>query len=107
MRKFDSSKLGKIIFIIVHVIAVFYLYIFVSHLIGYNDFEKWALSEVSKIRPGNYTYLSSTYYNALDDYGEKMFNSLIIGVGILIIYWGGRFLFNYVFPKTDNKKIEE
>ncbi len=103
MRKFESSKLNKIIFIVVHAVATFYLYVFVSYWLGYDDFEEWALDRANNSEIEN----SLIYFNTLGDYSNRMVNGLFIGIGILVVYWGGRFIFNYIFPEVENNNEEE
>ncbi|MGW8184999.1 MAG: hypothetical protein ACWGHO_02715 [Candidatus Moraniibacteriota bacterium] len=101
-RKLNRSRLTKLVFWIIHIIAMG------SLLAGFFAFLKYEEMEDVFLRlgdecfkdtnRGNFDYCS-VYYDHISDYSNFMVNCFIFGFATLIVYWIIKWVYKYLFTE--------
>jgi hypothetical protein len=105
-RKFRGDRLFKIFSTIVNLVTAFMLIAGIVQAINYNKNVQFFLNSYSECRQGfGYQDLfgvtaCQTYNDQLGSLYNNMYIAWGIAIGLPIIFYGGKKLTNYIFPKS-------
>jgi len=102
MRKFNKQRLSKLVFWIVHIIAIISLLLGVIQLIRNDSYQKMIIELMNKTCVRDDFDCSMAYLSQIDDYTKAMFQSLTLGIGLLAGYWVIRWIYKFIFPEVKN-----
>lgn len=103
-RAFDSSRLNKIIKLLVNIVSVLSLVILGLLIFNFEKIQQQNIrfhDECMKSFAGNRELMSScidTWLKANKDQDDSVRNFAFLGLGLPFLYYGGRTLYRYLFP---------
>jgi hypothetical protein len=110
MRKFDSGRLYKLTKMIVITISILALLLAVYCFFQLGDVNRIYSEELKKC----FSQTGDSYLICMGAWGDYQSNFYImtfklfgIGIGLPIIFFGGRAVYKYVFPVREKTKKEE
>lgn len=107
-RRFSDKRLWKLVFWLIHLVAILAIIFGVFLLVRINAVEKSFLAEADKCKElfqgSSVSWCVSDWLTAIDKYDLKTSVSLFGGLGLVFVYWMIRWLHSYLFPKSKQGK---
>jgi hypothetical protein len=104
-RKIDSNRIYKLVRVIVVVVSVMATLIGVVSIVNFNKYMD-TMDGYSHSQCSGNVDCDIYYINLMGDYEKTTYCSILIGLGLPIIFFGGKALINYIAPvvKKQNEK---
>lgn len=116
MKKLNKKNLSRLTFWTVHIVGIVAVGYGFAFYFNMGNVEKTLLAGyencVKTSTTGTASYCS-TFLGSISNYNENMFNSFLLGLGLLVGYWVIRVLYKYLFkeeqetPEGEDSLYEE